>query len=581
MSEIDIELEHVTYTYPGQKIPALNDLSIRIGKGEKILVTGPGGAGKTTFCRTLLGLVPHFDLGNLQGRVLVRGQDTKKTTIAELSRTVGFIQQDPLSQLVCATVEDEVAFGPENLGVEPADTLDITKRCLEYVRLTGYENRMPVTLSGGEQQACVTAAIMAMNPEIYILDEATSSLDPLGSTRTLNIMKDLVEKENKTFIVVEHKMQELVDLVDRMVVMDKGKIVADDKPREVMKKGKMLYGLGLEPPDACMLSLGLEEKGIKIGHDGHTPCTVEEAIASLKGILAGTKQSVDFGEHPLVTHEESPVIEVKSLWHVYPDGDVQALKGVDLAIYPGEFVTIIGQNGSGKSTLVKHFTGLLKPTKGTVEVFDKDTRESRIVDLSTKVGYVFQNPDLQLFSRTVAAEIGFGPKNLGLREDEIERRVHEMADKLSISYALNISPGSLDAGARQRVAIASVLAMRPEILVIDEPMTGQDPLRAHQIMQIMTELNKEGKTIIAITHNMRLAAEYSRRIVIMHAGTFLYDGPTKGAFSNPELLQRTFLKPPDITSIAQGLDSGVPPNVLSVKEMIDVITRLVGEQHVL
>nr|MDO8043885.1 ATP-binding cassette domain-containing protein [Candidatus Baldrarchaeota archaeon] len=271
--------------------------------------------------------------------------------------------------------------------------------------------------------------------------------------------------------------------------------------------------------------------------------------------------------------EHKPVIIVRDLWHVYPGG-IEALRGVSLEIYPREFIVILGQNGSGKTTLVKHFNGLLKPTRGEVIVYGMDTKTVSIAELAKKVGYVFQNPDHQIFSRTVREEIAFGPKNLKLSEEEIDERVAEAARILKIEEYLDENPFNLSWGLRQRVAIASILSMKPEVLIVDEPTTGQDHKTGREIMEILCKLNKEGITIIVITHDMKLAAEYAQRAIVMKEGHILLDGNIRDVFSKIEVLKEAYLMPPQITQLSLKLRKYGVPTALRVEEFIQFLNDM-------
>ena len=271
--------------------------------------------------------------------------------------------------------------------------------------------------------------------------------------------------------------------------------------------------------------------------------------------------------------EHKPVIIVRDLWHVYLGG-IEALKGVSLEIYPREFIVILGQNGSGKTTLVKHFNGLLKPTRGEVIVYGMDTKTVSIAELAKKVGYVFQNPDHQIFSRTVREEIAFGPKNLKLSEEEIDERVAEAARILKIEEYLDENPFNLSWGLRQRVAIASILSMKPEVLIVDEPTTGQDHKTGREIMEILCKLNKEGITIIVITHDMKLAAEYAQRAIVMKEGHILLDGNIRDVFSKIEVLKEAYLMPPQITQLSLKLRKYGVPTALRVEEFIQFLNDM-------
>ena len=563
MSEA-VSLEKVSYTYSGGTRPALEAIELRVRQGEILMISGPSGAGKTTLCRCLNGLIPHYFRGKLEGNVIISGTNTRVSTISALSHVVGLLFQDPSSQLVNPTVTDEVAFGPENYGVAPHEIRTRVTKALELMRLKGYEERGPHSLSGGEQQACALAAIVAMDPSIYVLDEPTSNLDPIGSAKVLNLMADLAQQQKRTMIIVEHKMEELLHLVDRLVVLHKGSVVLEGKPRELLEDIELMEKIGLKPPQVALLASKLRAKSPSLP----IPMTLDEAVAVFRKAFA-TRARI----RPVIEKQDQhlsvteTIIEVKDLWHIYPAGTI-ALKGVTLNLHRGEFTAIIGQNGSGKTTLVKHFNGLLKPTRGTVLVFGTDTTNAAIADLSRKVGYCFQNPDHQVCCETVKKELEFGPRNLQVPEDEIQKRVKEVATAVGLQEILDVNPFSVSKGERQRITVASLLTMSPDVLVVDEPTTGQDYRMGREMMEFYKQLNEAGgKTIIVITHDMNIAAEYVKRVIVLKEGQVLADGPTREVFAQTELLQTTYLKPPQITRLGQLLNEyGMPENVLTVDE---------------
>jgi energy-coupling factor transport system ATP-binding protein len=566
-----VVLENVRYTYAGSSRPALKGLELRVREGESLMITGPSGAGKTTLCRCLNGLIPHYFRGKLEGNVVINGTNTRDSNISALSHVVGLLFQDPSSQLVNPTVIDEVAFGPENYGVPAEEIRSRALNAIEVMRLKGYEERSPHSLSGGEQQACALAAIVAMNPTIYVLDEPTSNLDPIGSTMVLTLMAELAKRERRTMITVEHKMEEMLHLIDRLVVINEGAIVLEGRPRELLDDVELMEKMGLKPPQVSLLASKLRSEK----PDLTVPMTLDEATAVFRRLFASTRfKSVAWKpEKGPVTADT--IVETESISHIYPAGTV-ALNGVSIKIRRGEFTAIIGQNGSGKTTLVKHFNGLLKPTRGIVRVFGIDTRTATIADLSRKVGYCFQNPDHQICCETVRKELEFGPRNLRIEEAEIQRRVKDVATAVGLDRILDVNPFSVSKGERQRITVASLLTMSPDVLIVDEPTTGQDYRMGREMMEFYKHLNEaQGKTIVVITHDMNIAAEYAKRVIVLKNGQVLTEGATREVFAQTELLQTTYLKPPQITRFGQALgEYGMPSDLLTVEEA----ARFVGNQ---
>lgn len=575
----DIRIGNLTYRYPGTNRPALQDVTLEVGTGEIVLVTGASGAGKTTLCCTLNGMVPHSYGGDFEGTVTVKGRDTRAATIGDLAFIAGLLFQDPSSQLISPTVEDEVAFGPENKGL-PAERVEkLVDTYLEYVGADAFRRRSPHALSGGQQQAVAIAAVLAMEPEIYVMDEPTSNLDPLGSQLVFDLLGKIVRDESKTALIVEHKLDKLVTVVDRVVVLADGRVALDGKPRDVLREYRSLERMGIRPPHVSVLVERLKGQGVIPA--GEVPLTVAEAARILRHHLDLNPQrlSASPGFRRLLADGTrsggEPVVEVESVSFSYPDG-TQALRDVNLVIRRGEFVSLIGQNGSGKTTLAKQFNGLLKPSRGAVRLFGLDTRRTEVYKLTSRVGYCFQNPDHQLFCSRVWDEIEYGPKNLKVPEEERRRRIEDIAGRLGLPGLLEENPHNLGKGQRQKIAVASILAMGSEVLVVDEPTTGQDPGKSREMMELMKQLNEQaGKTVVVITHDMNLAAEYSDRVVVMAEGTVLLDGPPRDVFSRVDILRSTRLEPPQVTRLMQALGLAEPA-VLTVDEAAAILQHTGG-----
>nr|WP_301664463.1 energy-coupling factor transporter ATPase [Methanoculleus sp. FWC-SCC1] len=479
-----ISMRDVSYTYPQGTRPALAGIDLDVARGECLLVTGPTGAGKTTLCLAASGILYHEYGGSFTGTLSLAGKDVAAyRDMGEIGRTIGVVFDDADAQLIFTTVEEEVASGLENQGLDRAEM----QRRMDYVvDVTGIGHlleRAPHTLSGGQKQRVAIAATLALGTDVLFLDEPTAELDTIATDAIFRILQRLKE-EGKTIVIVEHKIDELSRLADRMILIEDGRIADEGVPEMLLKSDRVrsLIEVACEPE----------------------PVTAPAApVSAPVHLSAGV----------------TPIITVHGLVHRYDE--TAALAGVDLEIFPGEIVAIVGENGSGKTTLVKHFNGLLRPTEGTVLVDGLDTATTSITELARHVGLVFQNPDTMLFAETVAEEIAFGLGNIGLANHG--ELIDAVLAEVGLSDYRDQYPRSLSRGERQRLALACVIAMRPKVIVLDEPTTGLDARETQRVMEIVQRLQREGCTILMVTHNMRLVREYADRIIAMEHGTILRD----------------------------------------------------------
>ncbi len=557
-----IRIQGLVYRYRGQEEPALDGVDLEVAEGEFVVIMGPSGAGKSTLCVSLNGLIPHFLRGRMEGEVEVRGRSTREGKVGEFAREVGLVFQDFESQLFSTNVALEVAFGPENFQVEREEMARRVESVLGQVRLEGFEGRQPATLSGGQKQRLAIASVLTIEPRILCLDEPTTDLDPIGKLGVFEIARDLKDRDDVTLIVVEHETEETLD-ADRIVILREGKIVADRPAREVLRDVELLEESRVMP---LQVTRFFREMGL---WEAQLPLTPREGLAEFR--RRGWRINPE-RHRVLVASDEAreksygePLIEVEGLTHRYPNG-VVALEGADLSVRRGEFLAVVGQNGSGKTTLVKHFNGLLEPTGGSVRVDGKETVKQGVRKLGQRVGYVFQNPDHQIFSDTVFDEVAFGPKIRGMEEGEIEERVQEALTAVGLSGYEKEDPFGLTKGERQRVAVASVLAVRPEVLILDEPTTGLDYAEQRSMMDLVRLLNEAGSTIIIVTHTMWVVAEYAHRTVVVRDGGIVLSGTVREVFAKEDDLRDASLRPPHIVSLSNTLGF----TTLSVEEMLEV-----------
>ncbi|MBI4731286.1 MAG: ATP-binding cassette domain-containing protein [Chloroflexi bacterium] len=560
-------MNDVSYRYPRSKRWVVTHLSLKIKQGEFVALMGENGSGKSTLCQMMNGIIPNSVGGRLVGQVLIHGLDTKETGISVLATKVGIVLEDPETQLFTTSVKSEVAFGPENLSLPPEEIEERVRWALEVVRLAGYEDRLPTSLSGGQKQRLAIAANIAMRPDILVLDEATSQLDPVGVEEVLSVVRELNQKYGITILMATDASEMVARLMDRVVVLDQGQLEADGTPGQIFADTGLFKKLMIRSPQVSQLATRLKNEGHALPA---FPVTVPEASKGLQILLKGTSPVLHVEQTKLAANtSQAPAIQVEHLNYIYQPLNVHAVKDVSFEIQQGEFVALIGQNGSGKTTVLKNLLGLLRPTDGKVIVAGQDTHTTAVAEMARHVGFVLQNPDQQLFAETVEEEVAYGPKNLKLEKGLIEQRVADALKLVGLEDKRQEFPPALSKGDRAKVVIASALALDPSIIVLDEPTTGQDYRGCHQIMQIAQSLHKQGCTVVFVTHHMALVAEYAQRVIVLCGGKLLLDDVTEGVFARPEVVRQAYIIPPQITELGQALPVGLglPRNPLTVQTM--------------
>ncbi|MDT7968434.1 MAG: energy-coupling factor transporter ATPase [Candidatus Calditenuis sp.] len=552
-----VDARDVWVKYRGANDYALKGVSVSVSEGEVVAVVGPTGAGKTTLCKVLSGIIPNFGAyDDFKGNVTVDGKSTLGKRVGEISRSCAMVFQDYESQLFRTTVELEVAFGPENLCLSRDEILKRVRRSLELVGLVGFEKRYSFALSGGQKQRLAIASMLALQPKVLILDEATSDLDPRGKREVYAVVRRLLDEGAiRSLVMVDHHLDKVAEFADRVVLMDSGRVVMEGGTEDVLSEVDLLRSLGLNPPEPAELfhDLGLRSKPL--------PMTVEEALERMPALRNFRKPSEE------EVNSREPAVEVEDLWFAYPGGD-WVLKGVNLTVRSGEMVGLIGQNGSGKTTLAQTIMGILKPGRGRVRLFGKDVTSQDLMERAVTVGYVFQNPDYQIFTKSVYEEIAYGLRARGMGEEEVRKRVEEIARMVGLSALLDEDPFFLPKAHRQRVAVASVLALNPKVVILDEPSTGLSPGETRALMDLARELNRRGTTFIIITHEMWVVAEYCNRVVLMSDGNVVLDAPTRKAFSMGDFIRKYEIEPPAVTEISRRL---LGTTYLTVREFVESV----------
>jgi energy-coupling factor transport system ATP-binding protein len=563
MFEYSVQIKDLKYRYRGEKEIALNGISLDIPRGEFLVIMGASEAGKSTLAASFNGLIPHYMKGKMKGEVIIQGVNTQESSVPKLAENVGIVFQDFEAQLFSTNVELEIAFGPENFAVEREEIGKRIEENLTYVGLQEFRNRPPFTLSGGQKQKLAIASVLAMKPSILVMDEPTTDLDPISKQGIFDITNELRKRDDITLIVVEHETEEAL-YADRIALIKDGELVQVGTVQEILKQVDLLAELGIMP-------LGIPKFFKSMGQTD-LPLTPSEGLEKFKEInwkfsdseytkiLEKEKQSLQAGNEA--------ILKCRNLEHTYPNG-VKALKGIDLDIYEGEIVAIVGQNGSGKTTLAKHLNALLLPTEGEVKVNGLDTTEQGVFKIGQKIGFVFQNPDHQIFSEVVYDEIAFGPRLRGVSEEEVDKRVKEALEAVGLTGFEKEDPFSLTKSGRQRVAVASVLAVQPDVLILDEPTTGLDYKEQRSMMDMVKKLNENGSTIIFVTHHMWVVAEYAQKVFVIKDGQILIAGTTREIFAQEDILKDSFLRPPHFVQFSNQLGK----TFLTPDEMISCIER--------
>jgi energy-coupling factor transport system ATP-binding protein len=587
---VAVELTTVSYTYDGETQPVLNDISLRVRDGEFVLILGPSGCGKSTLMQLLNGTVPHLLKGKLEGGAVVCGKKVAETAVAAFATDVGMVFQDPEAQIINTRVRDEVCFALENLCRPPEEILARQAEALAAVGLGDAGGRSIFDLSGGQKQRVSIAAVLAAQPRLLLLDEPTANLDPAGMAEVFAVLERLNREHATTIILVEHRVDELADKVSRVVMMDRGRIVFDGPPRAAFAARRTRHSQGGEQvptgtwfPEVAEFALALAQAMGGRGRFSDIALNVAEATTLGERAIdaaGGHPAAIEAPEANASSVTARPrLLTVENLSFGY-ERAVPILDRLTLALEKGTIVALMGRNGSGKTTFARTLIGINPPPKGAILLDGADIAGLGPKEISTRIGYVFQNPDHQFVTDRVDLEVAYGLRVRNYAEDVIERIVAEVLEIVDLAACRHRSPFSLSLGERRRLSVATMLVLEPRLLIVDEPTIGQDCERAHQLMGLMRRLRERfGTTILMITHDVRLVASWADRVLVLSDGRLAFDGSTDVLFARRELLAEAGLLAPPIFDVSTALARRRPRYVPSATLSAATLVRwIIGDQ---
>ena len=562
-----IEFENFTFQYRAQAKPTLNNINLTIYEGEKVLVVGPSGSGKSTLSNCINGLVPFSHEGEITGSLKIKGKETKKSSIFELSNSVGTVLQDPDGQFIGLTVAEDIAFKLENDCVSQEEMKEKVKVVSEIVGIDTHLDSAPYSLSGGQKQRVTLAGVMVSDVDILLFDEPLASLDPATGKSAIELIDKIQKKTNKTILIIEHRLEDVLHCpVDRIIVVNNGSIAADITPAELLSSN-LLNEIGIREP---LYITALKYAGCEITSEINP-----EHIDNLKIDSCKEKLKEWYEETSEDTEEikNETILEMRDVKFGYDKGK-EILHGVSFKVNKGEMVSVVGRNGAGKSTISKLICGFYKPTSGKILFDGRDLIDDTIKERAEKIGMVMQNPNQMISKTMIFEEVALGLRVRGVNEEEVKERVFETLKICGLYEFRNWPISALSFGQKKRVTIASILVLNPEVIILDEPTAGQDFKHYTEIMEFLKELNKKGVTIVMITHDMHLMLEYTNRAIVLSNGLKLADDTAANVLTDNKVIEEANLKETSLYELAIKANLNNPRNF--VKKFIDYDRRVRG-----
>ena len=548
-----VSVDRVAITYEGERDPALAGATFTVARGETVLLLGPSGSGKSTLALSLNGLIPHAVHARVEGAIIVDGLDTTRTPVSRLSTRVGMVFQDPDAQLVTGTLLDEVAFGPENLCLPVSEVLARAEDALRRVGLWERRRENPDSLSGGGRQRLAIACALALRSPLLVFDEPTANLDPAGIEEVYAVLAELAATGDHAIVLIEHNLDAAIALTDRVVVLDAdGRTFADGPTDDVLRgQADDLKALGVWLPSSTLAAMRLRDAGWSIERLPLTPAELRTSVDAVEPPAASAPATVA-AEPAGMPAAAAPEVAIEARRLSVTRARHQVLHDVDVAVRRGEFVAIVGPNGAGKTTLLQALSGVIPVPRGTVRIGGLDPARASGRAVSRQVGFVFQNPEHQFVAHSVYEELAHGLRRQRLPDDEVRRRVHEVLARFGLEARAGVHPFLLSGGQKRRLSVGTALVAGAPVLCLDEPTFGQDRARADELLRLLRELNEEGTTIVVVTHDMQLVAEYADRTVVVAEGRIVTDAATASVLADEELLARTGLRPPPLRAALAG-----------------------------
>lgn len=555
-----IEFHNFSFKYHSQKNPTLKNIHLNIYEGEKVLIVGPSGSGKSTIGHCINGLIPFSYKGEMTGSLKVMGQETKELNIFALSKMVGTVLQDPDGQFIGLTVGEDIAFALENDCTPQKEMFEIVKDASKMVEMDDYLPASVHHLSGGQKQRVSLAGVMVDKVDILLFDEPLANLDPATGKYAMALIDKIQKETNTTVVIIEHRLEDvLYRHVDRIIVVNDGSIVADMSPDQLLTTN-ILEETNIREP---LYIKAVKYAGCELTEDMH-PADFNQFKADLcrKNLLEWFEDS-----NPKTPSKEGKtILELKNISFSYSPGH-ETIKDVSFSINKGEMVSIVGKNGAGKSTITKLICGFEKPSSGSILFNGKDITNETIKERSLKIGMVMQNPNHMISKHMIFDEVALGLKVRGVAEAEIKERVDNTLKICGLYPFRNWPISALSFGQKKRVTIASILVLEPEIIILDEPTAGQDFRHYTDIMEFLVQLNRQGVTIMMITHDMHLMLEYTERAIVFAEGRKIADDSAVNVLSDIDIIKQANLKETSLFNLA--LKTGIPEPRKFVERFIE------------